>query len=100
MVDPLDPVPVPRPTEDALLEIACQEFVELVTDLLEGALAENLERAVGAHLALCAPCVEYLAQMRATTAALAQLPTPSLPPAVRAELLEVFTQLHPREGGG
>ncbi|WP_199522244.1 anti-sigma factor family protein [Geodermatophilus marinus] len=84
---------------DAVLEVACQEFVELVTEHLEGALPPAVERAVVAHLALCDPCVEYLAQVRATTAALAQLPPPTLPEPVRDQLLGLFGRLHPPSPG-
>jgi anti-sigma factor RsiW len=90
---------VPPPVDDAagpgrLLEIACQEFVELVTDHLEGVLPPEVERAVREHLALCEPCVEYLEQIRRTTAALADLPTPTLATEVEEQLLAVFTQVH------
>ena len=95
MTESPGPVPASAGGPDELLEIACQEFVELVTEHLEGTLPEDLARAVRAHLALCDHCVEYLDQMRRTTAALRTLPSPTLPPAVRDELLEVFTRLHP-----
>ena len=91
----------PSGADARALEIACQQFVELVTDLLEGALPADVERAVADHLALCDPCVEYVEQMRSTTAALRSLPRPTLAPAVRDELLDVFAQLHPpRPPGG
>ncbi|MCV2487848.1 zf-HC2 domain-containing protein [Geodermatophilus sp. YIM 151500] len=86
--------------DGAWFEVACQEFVELVTDYLEGALPPPVERAVATHLALCDPCVRYLDQIRRTTAALGTLPAPTLAPAVRAELLDVFDRLHPRPGDG
>jgi predicted anti-sigma-YlaC factor YlaD len=74
--------------------IACQEFVELVTDHLEGVLPEEVERAVVAHLELCEPCRIYLEQMRSTAAVLRTLPAPTLPPAARQRLLDLFTALH------
>jgi anti-sigma factor RsiW len=47
-------------------ELTCQELVELVTDYLEDAL-EPAERArFEAHIATCAGCAAYLAQMRTT----------------------------------
>jgi len=76
------------------VEIACQEFVELVTDHLEGTLPEEVERAIAAHLELCEPCRIYLEQIRRTTTALRTLPTPTLPPPARERLLDVFTALH------
>lgn len=84
--------------EGELVTIACREFVELVTEYQEGALAPDVEAAVRAHLALCDHCAEYLAQMRRTSEALRDVPPPTLPPHVRAELLEVFTRLHPTTG--
>ncbi|MGY1808663.1 anti-sigma factor family protein [Blastococcus sp. SYSU D00669] len=91
-------LPGPRPPADDVLEIACQEFVELVTEHLEGTLPETLERAVADHLELCEPCRVYLEQMRATTAALRTVPAPTLPPAARDRLLDVFTALHGPDG--
>ena len=101
MADRADPRSADGAGEGDLLEVACQEFVELVTDYLEGALPERVEGAVRAHLSLCDPCVEYLAQIRQTTDALGHLPLPSLLPAVRGELLEVFAHVHrdPEDGG-
>jgi anti-sigma factor RsiW len=80
---------------DPVLTIACREFVELVTDHLEGALPEDVERAIADHLELCDPCVVYLEQVRRTAGALRTLPTPALPAPARDHLLEVFARLHP-----
>jgi hypothetical protein len=90
-------VPVPRPPADAdpVLVIACREFVELVTDHLEGVLPEDVERAIADHLELCDPCVVYLDQVRRTAAALGTLPAPTLPAPARDHLLDVFSRLHP-----
>ena len=88
--------PAPRPAvdDDGVLTIACRDFVELVTEHLEGTLPEPVERAIAAHLELCEPCLIYLEQIRATTGALRTLPTPTLPPPARRRLLEVFAALH------
>ena len=56
-----------RPAPDPL---ACQEFVELATEHLEGALPEEIEQAVREHLDLCDPCVVYLEQLRSTATVL------------------------------
>ena len=90
-------LPAPRSADGDVLAVACREFVELVTEHLEGTLPEALERAVAAHLELCGPCAVYLEQMRRTSAALGTLPAPTLPTAARDRVLEVFTALH---GGG
>jgi anti-sigma factor RsiW len=47
-------------------EIACQQWTELITDYLEGALPRGLVRSIDRHLAGCPHCTEYLAQMRRT----------------------------------
>lgn len=88
-----EPEPHTAPSGDPLLVVACREFVELVTEHLEGTLSDELERAIAAHLELCDPCVEYLEQMRSTARLLGTLPAESLPPVVRSELLETYTQL-------
>jgi hypothetical protein len=80
--------------DDAVLAVACREFVELVTEHLEGTLPAEVEAAVVAHLQLCDPCLVYLEQMRRTSAALGTLPAPTLPPAARERLLDVFAALH------
>ena len=89
-------LPAPRPAgdDDGLVTIACREFVELVTEHLEGTLPEPVELAIAAHLELCEPCLIYLEQTRATATALRILPTPTLPPPARRRLLEVFSALH------
>jgi anti-sigma factor RsiW len=43
--------------------LSCQELVEVVTDYLEGRMDEAEAARVEAHLALCPPCVHYIAQI-------------------------------------
>jgi hypothetical protein len=90
--------PTVAPGGDPVLVVACREFVELATEHLEGTLPADLEQAIAAHLELCDPCVEYLDQMKRTAGLLRTLPTETLPPVVRNELLEVYTRLHPTPG--
>ena len=47
-------------------DVVCQDFVELVTEYLERALAPPLQAACDAHLDECPPCRIYLEQMRQT----------------------------------
>jgi anti-sigma factor RsiW len=47
-------------------DVACIEFVELVTDYLEGSLPDRERRAFEHHLTDCDGCTAYLRQMRAT----------------------------------
>ena len=54
-------------------EVTCQQFVELITDYFEGALAPRTQTLVEEHLVMCDWCVTYLEQMQATIAALREL---------------------------
>jgi anti-sigma factor RsiW len=67
-------------------DLACQDFVELVTAYLDGALPSELDALVEQHVEECAGCREYLSQMRLTIGALRGLPS-ALPIGVRDELL-------------
>jgi anti-sigma factor RsiW len=49
--------------------MSCQELVELVTAYLEDALPADDRARFDAHLELCPPCVEYLAQFERTVQA-------------------------------
>jgi hypothetical protein len=88
----------PAPGGDPVLVVACREFVELVTEHLEGTLPPELEQAIAVHLELCDPCVEYLEQVRGTVGLLRTLPTATLPPVARDRLLEVYDRLHGAPG--
>lgn len=68
----------------------CDEFVELVTAYLDGALTPADERRFIEHLADCDGCDRYLEQIRTTVAALGHLPQESLPADTRDRLLAAF----------
>ncbi|QES46993.1 anti-sigma factor [Streptomyces venezuelae] len=69
----------------------CAEFVELVTEFLDGSMSESAELSCVVHLARCEGCETYLDQFRQTTAALGgTLPGPGIPAAAREQLLEAF----------
>lgn len=70
--------------------MTCEEFVELVTAFLEGALDEETERAFVEHLAECPGCERYLDQFRVTVRELGSLPPESLDPQTRDRLLDAF----------
>ncbi|HWE60823.1 MAG TPA: zf-HC2 domain-containing protein [Chloroflexota bacterium] len=74
----------------AINELTCQELVELVTEYLEGTLATEAKRRFEAHLASCAACTTYLAQMRQTIAMTGQLREDDLAPPARDKLLDLF----------
>lgn len=74
--------------------IVCQQWVELVTDYLEGALPPRLHRAVDRHLANCPHCREYLEQMRRTIAVAGRLHEEDLPDDVMDALTRAFADYH------
>jgi len=71
-------------------EMTCREPVELVTEYLEGALLGDDRTRLEAHLAECPYCLEYIAQMQRTVAALGELPPEPIDPAREQVLLEAF----------
>ena len=81
-------------------ELTCQEFVELVTEYLEGRLAAEDHRRFEAHLADCTGCTIYLEQMRQTISLLHQLTEEDLPAGSREALLQTFRRWKVEEQGG
>lgn len=74
--------------------MACREFVELVTDYLEGRLTAEQEARFRDHLDLCPGCQVYVEQMRGTLAALGRIPEESISSEAREELLSAFRDWH------
>lgn len=71
----------------------CDEFVELVTEFLEGALDEENQERFVEHLASCDGCETYLDQVRSTVGELAGLPAvEALPAQAREQLLAAFRE--------
>jgi anti-sigma factor RsiW len=71
-------------------DLACRDLIAMVTDYLDGVLAEPVATQVAGHLAICDGCEEYLTQFRGTISALGALPVATLDPAVRTQLLQAF----------
>lgn len=71
-------------------DLTCQEFVELVTDYLEGALTEAAHARFDLHITVCPPCLFYLNQIRETAASLGALREEHIAPDARATLLAEF----------
>ena len=71
-------------------DLACRELVELLTEFLEGALAEGTRTQVEQHLVLCPGCTEYLRQFRASIGATRRLAEEDLPERVKESLLDAF----------
>jgi predicted anti-sigma-YlaC factor YlaD len=71
--------------------VACIEFVELVTDYLEGTLSAEKVALIEEHLDLCEPCRVYLEQIELTAQLLptAVVDEP-IPDPTRDKLLTIF----------
>ena len=80
-------------------EVRCVEFVETVTDWMEGALTDDDRLALEEHLVICPHCTEYLAQLRLAAAVLHERPavTDAPPATARTALLKAFRR--ERRGG-
>jgi predicted anti-sigma-YlaC factor YlaD len=74
--------------------MTCQEFVELVTEYLEGALTEERRAELHAHIKECGGCTAYLQQMRDTIAALSTLPPENGFLPSREAAMKAFRRLH------
>ena len=70
--------------------LVCREFVELVTDYLEGALEPAARRRFDEHLAVCLGCEDYLDQIRAMIATAGRVTPDDLDPVARNRLLATF----------
>jgi anti-sigma factor RsiW len=68
----------------------CKQFVELVTDYLEGKLPEDDVRRFEEHMADCHWCTRYLEQMRVTLRTLGRIDEESISPEARDALLHAF----------
>jgi Putative zinc-finger len=71
-------------------QVRCEEFAELVTDWMEGALDVPTVARAEEHLVICPGCSAYVVQLRRTVGALGALDTDAPPPAARDELLHLF----------
>jgi anti-sigma factor RsiW len=74
-------------------ELVCIDFVEIVTDYLEGALPVPERERFERHFDACPHCARYLAQLRETIALAGRLTVEdvdALEPGARDELLAAF----------
>lgn len=78
--------------------IVCQQWVEIVTDYLEGTLPPRLRAAADRHLADCPHCREYLEQMRRTIAVAPKLRDEDLPDDLVDALTRAFADYRRGEG--
>ena len=90
-----------RPMTDetpSMPDLQCIDFVELVTDYLEGALASSHRALVESHLEVCPGCRTVLAQWReiiVINGRLGQEEVDDVDPAVRQELIAAFCRAYP-----
>ncbi len=77
-------------TSAAQHELTCQEMVELVTEYLEGTLADSERSRFEAHLRGCDGCTAYLEQMRMTIQMVGRLSQDSIPRDAQEVLLRAF----------
>jgi anti-sigma factor RsiW len=61
------------PDHPADSDIACKEFVELITAYLDGEVSDEVRAQVDAHLVTCDGCQNVLAQWRTIIALAGQL---------------------------
>ena len=73
-----------------LVQLSCQELVELVTDYLEGALPEEERARFEKHVGPCDGCREYVEQMRETIELAGRIEPPALSPEAERALLAAF----------
>ena len=81
-------------------DLLCMQFVEVVTDYLEGAMDAPQRAAFERHLRACHGCTRYLAQIRTTIELVGRLTEDdidALGPHARDELLTAFRDY--RAGG-
>ncbi len=70
--------------------LVCRQAVSLMTDYLDGALGQRDRDRLEAHLAGCAHCSEYLAQIRATIAAAGHVEPDDLSPEALDDLVALY----------
>jgi anti-sigma factor RsiW len=81
---------------ETIMEISCQELVELVTDYLEGALPGEDRERFDSHIAACDGCRTYLEQIRTTIELTGRLVPEQLDPQAETALLGAFRDWHSR----
>jgi predicted anti-sigma-YlaC factor YlaD len=73
--------------------LVCREFVQLVSDYLEGCLPEAERVRFEGHLAECDGCTGYLEDIGRLVGSLRALPVAPPDPATREALLRAFHDL-------
>lgn len=84
----------------AIEEIRCRDFVELVTDLIEGQLEQARRLEAESHAGDCPHCAEYLAQIRLTIVGLRALADSEDFPRTREQALVAFREIRSQTQDG
>jgi anti-sigma factor RsiW len=74
-------------------DVDCQDFVELITDYLEGVIPAETRARIDQHLTICPGCATALEQWKTVievTGHLADAEVDTLDPDTRAQLLAAF----------
>jgi anti-sigma factor RsiW len=74
--------------------VTCREFVEVLTDYLEGALDPGQRADIERHIVICRGCSNYAEQMRSTIDLLGRIAAeaPAGEPATATAALAIFRQ--------
>ncbi|HVU00536.1 MAG TPA: zf-HC2 domain-containing protein [Polyangiaceae bacterium] len=70
--------------------LACQELVELVSDLVDGYLSLENRALIEEHLLVCPPCAVHIEQMRTTIDVIGRLRGRQEAPEIPAPLRDAF----------
>ena len=73
-----------------MAHLTCRDFVELVTDYLEGALEQDTKLRFEQHMRICAGCETYLQQMNETASRLGEIPVETISDEMQQTLLSAF----------
>ena len=73
--------------------LVCREFVQLVTDYLDGRLPDAERVRFEAHLAECDGCAGYLEDVQRLVGSLREMPVAPPDAATRETLLRAFQEL-------
>jgi predicted anti-sigma-YlaC factor YlaD len=77
-----------------IVELMCQEVVELVTEYLSQAMSPEDQVRLEQHLLACPPCTAYLSQVRATAELLRGLGKDGRAISINPDLLSQYRRLH------
>jgi len=70
--------------------VTCREFVEVLTDYLEGALDADERADIERHIVICRGCSNYVEQVRSTLDLLSRLATHDVDDAPAGATLAIF----------